>query len=739
MKSAPDVLEKARGPGSGRAKFRLGDIEVRPRSGVISGPGGERKLDPKVMEVLLQLVDAGGRVVSRTDLMAQVWKGLVVTDFALSRCIYQLRKNLFEASGSDDPSIETLPKRGYRLLWRVEDSVDTFPEQRSHPQTLRGLLPLAVLLVIAIAAWYWSGRSGLLPDSTAPARVVVLPFKDLSEDGSAQVFADGLTAEIVHALGQIERLTVVGRTSSRETDFTTASVLDYANRIGANYLLEGSVKGIGDSRRVLVRLQRMPEGEQLWSHAYMIEPGAPFTLVNQVVFSAVEGMQFVIKPGVVSGSTQNLDALESYLAAFEADSYESRKRLLERAVELDPKFARAWDALAGIEVMPVWNGQTTVEEAWERARPHVERALAIDPRLADAYVTLGRFEREFGDLDAAVERFRYALELEPGNVWASGNLGLVLRFTGQYREALAVHELDVLEDPISPSIQARLGTSNWFVENHDEAEIRYRLASELNPSYEETYDSWAAMLALGRGRLDKALDVINRKIAIEGQPTVRTYRAAAAWSRALGMVAEAEEYDRLAGQNPAGDPAYHLAHSDPGRARDAALGVLSGSPGDPRALLVLASLEDRQEASLDFAERVFNAIPDASDGPLYPHTPELEKATVYALACIRGGRPETGFAMLQQVIEKLPEPLSPQHFYVAAAHAMLGNEERALAELRASPPGWIRVNSAFLPHDARFANLWDHPRFVKMMRDHQLEISRQRERYMEHLTADFGD
>jgi len=733
MKSAPDELEKACGPDTGRATFRLGDIEVRPRSGVISGPGGERKLDPKVVQVLLLLVDAGGRVVSRDDLMGQVWKGLVVTDFALSRCVYQLRKNLAEAAGSDKPSIETLPKRGYRLLWPVEDSAKTFPDRQALQQTLRGFHPLAMVLIVAIAAWYWLDWSGLLPHDTAPARVVVLPLKDLSEDGSGRVLADGVTAEIVHALGKIDKLTVVGRSSSRETDFATASVLDYANRIGANYLLEGSVRGIGDSHRVLVSLQRMPEGEQLWSHAYMVEPGTPFTLVNQVVFATVEGMQFVIEPGVIHGSTQNLDALEVFLAASEAGSYESRKQLLERAVRLDPKFARAWDGLAGIEVLPIWNGQTSVEEAWERARPHVERALAIDPGFADAYVTLGRFEREFGDLEAAAGHFRHALELEPGNTWASGNLGLVLRFMGQYREALTVHELDALYDPLSAPIQTRLGTSNWFVENHDEAERRYQLAAELDPLNEEIYDSWAAMLALGRGRLDQALDMIRRKIAVEDQPTARTYGAAAAWSRALGLDTEAEEYDRLAGQNPAGDPVYFLTQSDPGRAREAALAVLSASPDDTQALLVLAALEDRQQAGIDFAARVFDGLPGMADDPLYPHTPVLDKATVYALACIRDGRPEEGFALLQQVIEKLPEPLSPQHFYAAAAYAMLGEEELALAELRSSPPGWIRARSAFLPYDPRLANLHDHPGFVSMMRDHQREISRQREQYAARL------
>ena len=74
--------------------FRLGEVDVTPATGQISGPGGTRKLDPKVMEVLLRLAATSGEVISRDTLMADVWVNLVVSDFALSRCIYQLRKNL---------------------------------------------------------------------------------------------------------------------------------------------------------------------------------------------------------------------------------------------------------------------------------------------------------------------------------------------------------------------------------------------------------------------------------------------------------------------------------------------------------------------------------------------------------------------------------------------------------------------------------------------------------------------
>lgn len=736
----PDVLKKPLGPEVGRSKFRLGAVEVRPRSGLVSGPGGERKLDPKVLAVLLQLVAADGHVVSRADLMARVWDGVIVTDFALSRCIYQLRKTLSEAAESDDSPIETLPKRGYRLLWPVHPGRGQAPPARTAPRRVRAGFMAAAVVVVAAATSLLTEvmhERAQGPDD-ANERVVVIPLEDQSDDASLRVFANGLTGEIRHELGRIDGLAVVGSRSARRNDFESVPPREFAQRLSADFLVGGSVKLIGDTRRVLVYMERVGDGAQLWSHAFMVEPDAPFTVVANVVEMTVARLEFAIMPDRQPGSSRNLEAFEAYLASFESNSYEKRKRLLERAVTIDPEFALAWDRLAGIEVLPVWNGETTVEAAWDRARPSVERALEIDPELANAHVTLGRFQREFGDLDAAAEHFRRALVLEPGNVWASANLGLVLRFTGQYQEALAVHLEDVRDDPLSAPVQARLGTSNWFVENHDEAERRYLMAVELDPDFEETYDSWAAMEALGRGRLDRAMEVIKRKIAVEPNPTARTYGAAAAWSRALGMNEEAARFGQLAGDGAGRSPDACLADGDLEAARQAALATLEASPRDTLALLVLAALEKRLGTDLEFSGRVFSSFPDIAEQKLHPHTPYLEAATVTALAYSMSGQEETAAALLRKVIDSLPRPLSPQHYYAAAAYAMLGEPDRALAELKASPPGWIRVHVDFLPHDPRFESLRSRPEFEELVLGHQEEIRRQRERYLARLAAHVG-
>jgi DNA-binding winged helix-turn-helix (wHTH) protein len=106
--------------------FRLAELTIDSIGGDVHGPAGSTQLDPKVMEVLVALVRRAGSVVGREDLIREVWNGAVVTDDALSRCVYQLRRHLGEAGGPAYRSLlETLPKRGYRLNCPAVESRDS--------------------------------------------------------------------------------------------------------------------------------------------------------------------------------------------------------------------------------------------------------------------------------------------------------------------------------------------------------------------------------------------------------------------------------------------------------------------------------------------------------------------------------------------------------------------------------------------------------------------------------------
>jgi DNA-binding winged helix-turn-helix (wHTH) protein/tetratricopeptide (TPR) repeat protein len=125
-----------------RRPFDLSELTIEPRSGTISGPAGRVQLDPKVMAVLILLAERAGEVVAREELLAKVWPGTVVGDDALSRCIYQIRRHLRQAGGSEQFGglLETLPKRGYRLNCKPVAAISESPEaaRRLRPEVRVG-------------------------------------------------------------------------------------------------------------------------------------------------------------------------------------------------------------------------------------------------------------------------------------------------------------------------------------------------------------------------------------------------------------------------------------------------------------------------------------------------------------------------------------------------------------------------------------------------------------------------
>jgi len=736
MSTDPD---KDDGPSSPESSpptiFRVGDVEVAPETGAVSGPKGGAALDPKVMDVLVCLVMARGQLVTRDQIMESVWPGVVVTDFALSRCIYQLRKTLIEVSAAVTSPVETLPKRGYRLAWNVRDGKSAATD-RTHPgdklvsARAAGVAVLAFLAVMAASFFLtpWDDSPGVSAPGRA-VRVSVVPLEDVSVDGNDVVFAKGLTREIMHQVAGIPGVVAIGRSSVFELATAGVPVIDTATRLDADLVLSGQVSQVGDARRVLIDLRSVPQGELLWSHSYLVETGAPFVMLSELAQSVAMVLEFSAYPGRARGSTENLEAFEAYIAAGEADNRESKRQLLQHAVELDPAFAVAWDRLAGIEVMPVWNGEIPVEDAWRRAKPYLDRAFELDPDLPSAYITLGRFQRELGDTEGAIASFEHALELDPGNGWASANLGLVLRFAGRYEEALTIHETAVIMDPLSAAAQARLGTSYWFVGDFGSAARHYQTAIDLDPTFEETFDSWAGMLGAGLGRFDEALEMMQRKMALPGEPTVRSLATLGNISSTLGMDDSALDYWRRALEiNPEYPPVYqgrmkyHLARGDDETARRIARAALELSPGDVDAHLVLATLDFENGDGDAFVRRMKAAYPDWFDDPFTVDTSDPGTALLVALAYGAEGKVLEERLVLQAVTESIENPRSWQHLVLAAAFAMEGQSGQALRYLRSSPPGRVRLQAQLMMRDPRFASLRGNEEFRALVGAHLEEI-----------------
>jgi TolB-like protein/DNA-binding winged helix-turn-helix (wHTH) protein len=280
------MADKAPGIGLGEG-FRIGDLQVDPPAGDLTGPKGREQLDPKVMGVLVMLAESAGKVVSREDLLAKLWPDVIVSDDALTRCLYELRRQMSAAAGSDHyrALIETLPKRGYRLNATITPIIVPPPESAAPAKAkwVSWLAAALVALVLALVAWR------LLPaqpksEAATDARysIAVLPFLDLSPEQDQEHFSDGISEEILNRLNQSPTLKVIARPSSFSFKGEATTVPEIAAKLHVTHVLEGSVRKAGNRIRLTVRLEEAATNAVTWSNSYDYELGDIFEIQEEV-------------------------------------------------------------------------------------------------------------------------------------------------------------------------------------------------------------------------------------------------------------------------------------------------------------------------------------------------------------------------------------------------------------------------------------------------------------------------
>jgi TolB-like protein/DNA-binding winged helix-turn-helix (wHTH) protein len=468
----------------GEPDFVLGASRVSPSRLEVSHAGLHETLEPRIMQVLVALYQADGKVVSRDELIARCWEGRVVGEDAITRAIGRLRR-LSEADDGASFIVETIPKIGFRLVVGVSaaategGSAGVPPAHESSNDNLAasnllanrwiwvGGLSLLSLAVLALAAWL------LLPARSTETSVAVLPFVNLSGDPKEEYFSDGMTEEITSALAKISNLLVVGRTSAFAFKGKNEDLSAIGLALHATYLMEGSVRKAGDRVRISAQLINAATGNQVWSESYDRNLPDIFAVQEDVAkaIAAALRVPLGLNQGEALVSNRDIDpaSYEDYLRAAAL----VRKRdagtrlnapiaLLEGVVARQPNYAPALALLANAySVAPQYDPayqKGTVEELRRvaaellaKAESAARRAIKLDPRNADAYVALGRVQGFQGKWLASEQSMKQAFSLDPLNPDALHAYGIFLAATGQIKPALAMREKLSAIDPLVPT------------------------------------------------------------------------------------------------------------------------------------------------------------------------------------------------------------------------------------------------------------------------------------------------
>jgi TolB-like protein len=464
----------------GRCEFDRDRWELRHDGDVVA-------LEPRAVQILNELVDRRGELVSKHDLLDRVWGDRFVSDSALTTQVKALRKAIGD-SGREQSIIRTVHGQGYRFVAEVR-AVD-------RPTTIG-----------AAAA-----GSGETSRSDRPV-VAALPFDNLSSDASLAHVAGGLTSDVVTALSKHRWLRIVPRPTASGYADRPDAVAQLRADLGVDYAIEGTVRVSGDRLRVTVSLTDAASGTCVWAERYDRRFEDLFDVLDEitdVIVATIEPEVGSAERGrVVRGSRTDLRAWDLYhlgVAHFfrftTADNAEAQ-RLLDRARRIDPDFAEAhaWWAYAVVLGMTYWDTDpdpTTLNEALAATTSAVE----ADDHNALFHMLRGRVQIARRDYAAALTESQRAVDLNPTLAAAFCGLGDSLCYEGRYDEALDqfAHAVELgTHDPQRWAFLSYGAVALMFAGRHLEA-LRWseQAAAIPNRQYWTTAHRVVALAHLGR-------------------------------------------------------------------------------------------------------------------------------------------------------------------------------------------------------------------------------------------------
>jgi TolB-like protein/DNA-binding winged helix-turn-helix (wHTH) protein/Tfp pilus assembly protein PilF len=496
----------------GAQKIGFDGWVLDPDSGDLERAGTRIRLQEQPLQVLRELIDSRGGVVTREQLISKLWpKGIVDFDTGLNTAIRKLRVALGDTA--DTPRyIETLPRRGYRFIAALEPDParEPEPEAQPHPESaacvrpsgvqparnmedsprqtavpprtghrryiaLLTALTLALVGVAVVRVWISREPAVTVTPSFSPPphSVAVLPFVNISGDEGQEYFSDGLSEELINLLTKVPELRVPARTSSFYFKGKQATIADVAKALAVAHVLEGSVRKSGSTLRITAQLVRVDNGYHVWSETYDRKLDDIFKVQDEIADAVVTALRVHLLPMQQPSAqdelhTANLAAYNLYLQGRQsynqgdAAGYQHAVVAFQAAATLDSRYAAAYADLA---LAQFWltddstSGDLAADVAgFDSALAAAEKAVALAPGLAAGYSARGFlrtvYRYDFAGAQADLDK---AVALSPGDANILHRSAVLLAVLGKLPEAIAREEQALALDPLSAEICMRVG------------------------------------------------------------------------------------------------------------------------------------------------------------------------------------------------------------------------------------------------------------------------------------------
>jgi TolB-like protein len=460
------------------------------------------------MAVLVCLAEHTGEVVTKEKLLGTVWPGTFVGDDVLKRSVSELRR-IFKDDAHESQIIETIPRRGYRLLLPVErangpapkiapaDKAKLGPAEQPKYELARrwklaAIFVSVALLVLGLGVYFNVGgtRSRLVREHVPAIRsLAVLPLQSLSDDPKQEYFAEGVTDALITDLAQIGSLRVVSRTTVMGYGRPNKPLAQIARELNVDGIVEGTVQRSGDRVRITAQLIYGPADQHLWANSFERDIKDVLELESDVAGEIARQIQVKVAPEEMARLSNaravNPRALDAYVEArFHLDEakklelYEGKRQhendefrkavfYLDTAIHEDQNYIPAYVAY--------FDAVETFYEHLEylpKAKSALTRALEVDPTNVPAHLALARLLMQFEyDWVGAEREYRKAIEVNPNSAEAhvdyaeyldnvEGGLDNVGDTEDAKRERELAQALDPAHDYYASAGVQRLGRRN---------------------------------------------------------------------------------------------------------------------------------------------------------------------------------------------------------------------------------------------------------------------------------------
>lgn len=498
-------------------------------------------LTPKAFDTLLVLVESGGRVIEKDELMQAVWPDTIVEESALARNIYLLRKTLGE-SPDEHRFIVTVPGRGYRFVanvtplseeqtelvvatrtrasivteeeeterWRDREmerqreekhslSVSPSPYLSVYRTSRLPLLPTLLggvtMLVILAFAYRELTRQAKQPATGAAVKsIAVLPFKPLVAESHDEVLEMGMADVLITRLSNLKQIVVRPTSAVRKYTALEQDSVAAGRELKVDVVLDGNLQRVGERIRLTVRLLNTSDGTPVWAETFDEKFTDLFTVEDKLSEKLTRALALKLSPAeqqlLARRYTENTEAFQAYLKGryfwtrWTRAGLQKAIEYFEQAIKVDPNYAPAYAGLADSYHLLGYLGFVPPREAYPKSVAAAKQALQLDNALGEAHLSLAKtkFFYEW-DLPGAKRETERALELSSNYADAHCMYATYWQAVGQSAEAIAERKRAVDLDPVTPFTVNAVGWSYFYGRQYDSAIEWYKKALELDSNF----------------------------------------------------------------------------------------------------------------------------------------------------------------------------------------------------------------------------------------------------------------